>query len=74
MANRTDEFAQSALTHDSTGRNGYKASSVYEAQNRRKTIGYGESDQERLLPDGTVLKSRNGMSDQTYEDKLWLHQ
>ncbi len=71
MENRTEAFASSAMSSGTRPyQGGYRPTSVLE-QIQPSTLGFGESERNRLLP-GQVLPSRNGVSESTYQKLLWF--
>jgi len=50
---------------------GYRPLSVLDNPTR-SPIGLGLSETQRLMPDGRLLPSKNGVSDETYERRAWL--
>jgi len=79
MDGRQTEFADSALRYtlafytrqQGAGRAGYRPVSVLEPV-VSSTLGFSQSDAQRLLPSGQILPSQNGSSEETYRRRTWL--
>jgi len=75
---RNSEFANGAISSTAffysvqqERPQGYRPLSVLDSP-IRSPLGLGLSETQRLMPDGRLLPSKNGFSDETYERRAWL--